>query len=368
MAAYSRKGSGDRNTKRKNQPPSTPSKPKKDNQAPPPKFSPIKCKVCKKECLSSESFTSEDDNSINCDICNLWFHKPCIDTSTAEWEALNGGNENITYRCDDCVKNKGHNANQVQIFKQLLIENNDILFQRLASFESKILQKVDEKIDKKMEEFEEKNEKLIESKIKEHHEKVNNNKDNEQSIECTIKEHVTQKLDELKERDERKCNLMLFNIKESTKSEMKEEISDDLLSVMQVIKHTNPDLKETITNQITENNIKRLGKKSQNPPDDNNKPRPIKLTLPDEPTKFKILKNSFKLRSYPQNNKIGLKPDLTKQQQYEERELRKELSRRKELKEDVMIFRGKVINRADHEKLKKEFASKDPTAPNKGQY
>ena len=33
-----------------------------------------------------------------------------------------------------------------------------------------------------------------------------------------------------------------------------------------------------------------------------------------------------------------------------------------------MIFRGKVINRADHEKLKKEYASKDPTAPNKGQH
>ena len=49
---------------------------------------------------------------------------------------------------------------------------------------------------------------------------------------------------------------------------------------------------------------------------------------------------------------------------FEEKELRKELQRRREQNEDVMIFRNKVIFRADHEKLKREPRPKEPTAQN----
>ena len=324
------------------------------------KFTPVKCKSCSKECLDPAFFNSDEDDSINCDICKQWFHKNCTNTTSSEWEALKGSNENITFQCDDCVQNKGQNSNQLQMFQQILRENNDVLLKRLESLEVNILQKVDEKIEKRMEEFEVKNEKLMDDKIKAHLASEEQNKKDQQSIEHSIQVQVNQKIDELKEREERKNNLMIFNMKESTKNEFKEELKEDLLSVIQIIKHTNPELNDSITNQLSENNIKRLGKKKPTTSDDvSTKPRPIKLTLPDEASKFKILKNSYKLKSFQDNNKVGLKLDLTKQQQCEERELRQELLKRREQNEDVMIFRGQVIKRSEHEKLKREYSSKE---------
>ena len=344
-------------------PTSTPNKNKKDKDVPKIKFNIVKCKVCKKECLDPESFNSEDDDSINCEECNHWFHKTCTNTTNAEWESLKGSNENITFRCDDCIANKGQHVNQMQMIQQLLRENNEVLFKRLEGMESKILLKVDEKIEQRMIEFEEKNEKLIDEKLKAHSKTVEQNKKEHLSMENEIKAQVTQSMDEIKEKEEKKNNLMMFNLQESAKEDNNEEEKEDLQAIIKVFQHTNPELNDTVTSQLTVNNIRRLGKKKTPASDEDNstKPRPIKITLPNESTKFKILKKSHKLKEYQENNKIGLKLDLTKQQQMEEKALRQELIKRREQQEDVMIFRGQVIKRADHEKLKKEH-SKDSSS------
>ena len=77
-----------------------PSKTKKEKEKEPPKmkFTPVKCKSCSKECLDPAFFNSDEDDSINCDICKQWFHKNCTNTTSSEWEALKGSNENITFQ------------------------------------------------------------------------------------------------------------------------------------------------------------------------------------------------------------------------------------------------------------------------------
>ena len=92
--------------------------------------------------------------------------------------------------------------------------------------------------------------------------------------------------------------------------------------------------------------------------ENDSKVRPVKLTLPSEKTKYKIIRNTYKLKSSPTKSRIGFKFDLTKQQQAEERALRQELERRKEAEEDVMIYRGKIIKRSEHMRLKNEHHSK----------
>ena len=176
------------------------------------------------------------------------------------------------------------------------------------------------------------------------------------TLENAIKTHVTETLDEIKDKEERKCNLMMFNVTESSKTNINEESTDDLQSVKNILQHTNPELNDTVINQLSCNNMKRLGRKSASTDEESSKARPLKITLPDESTKFKILRNSHKLKTFKKNEKVGLKPDLTKQQMSEERELRKELQRRRDMNEDVMIYRNKVILRADHEKLKKRVS------------
>ena len=324
------------------------------------KFSPIKCKKCNQACLDAENFVTADDDSIICDTCNMWFHKPCTDTNSAEWEALKGSNENITFRCDDCTKNKGQNTFQFDAIRQLLEKNNEMLLSRIEGLESKILKSVDQKIESKMREFEERNDKVTDQKIKTQIEATNQNKKEQINIESTVKSEVTEQLNEMKEIELKKCNLMMFNLKESLKSDASEAEIEDLQAVKQVLEHVSPELKENVISNITSENIKRLGKKPENSNEENTKVRPIKITLQDETVKFKFLKKSHKLKTFLPNQRIGLKKDLTKQQLIEENELRKELQRRKELKEDVMIYRNKVILRADHERMKKETQLKVP--------
>ena len=242
------------------------------------------------------------------------------------------------------------------MFQQLLRENNEILFKRLEGIESRIMHKVDEKIEKRFVEYEKKNDKTIDEKIKA---TFDQKKQEQFTLENAIKTHVTETLDEIKDKEERKCNLMMFNVTESIKTNLNEESSEDVQSVKNILQHTNPELNDTIINQLTSENIKRLGKKSSSTDKEMNKARPLKITLPDENSKYKILRNSHKLKSFKQNEKIGLKPDLTKQQLSDERELRKELQRRRDLNKDVIIYKNKVILRAGHERLKKEFLSKE---------
>ena len=113
---------------------------------------------------------------------------------------------------------------------------------------------------------------------------------------------------------------------------------------------------ENTIKDLTTSNLHRLGRKPLNQ-ENEIKARPIKLSLPNEATKYKIIRNTHKLKSSQAHPKIGFKFDMTRQQQAEERELKQELERRKEAKEDVMIFRGKVILREDHMKLKRESSA-----------
>ena len=175
-------------------------------------------------------------------------------------------------------------------------------------------------------------------------------------IENKVKVQIEQTFDELKDREERKNNLIVFNMKESVKEDVNEAVKEDLHQLKEILTVTNPEMKESIIKKLSTEHIMRLGRRNQNP--DDTRTRPLKLLLPNESTKYKIIRNSYKLKSCANHPKIGFKFDLTRQQQADERELRQELEQRKAANEDVMIYRGKIIERSQHLKLKNEHASK----------
>ena len=368
-------------------------------ESPESKAKPTRCKECNNVCLSEEYHKTLDDDSIECDICKFWFHKPCTNTTTDEWNMLKSGNENITYKCCGCLESKAQQEErQAELFSNLLIKNNERLMERFDTFETKILKKVDDRLEKKMHEIDEKNElhnasiitkidslesgilQKVDQKIEESlrqfeekneqrmSEKINeklcgdtHSKDEQLMIEDKIQKQISESFDEFKDREERKCNLIFFNITESTKTEAAEAAQEDLIMIKKILTHTNPDLAEKETKNLTEKNLKRLGTISTKP-NETQKPRPIKVSLPDEKTKYKVLNNSNNLKSFQPMQNIGLKPDMTKLQQKEDKALREELKRRKDMNEDVMIFRNKIIKRADHATLKKELAEKNQAA------
>ena len=248
---------------------------------------------------------------------------------------------------------------------------------------------IDKKIEEKIRHFEEKTDKAVDDKMNKKISAEVLNKEEQIVIEDKIQKQVSQSFDELKEREERKTNLIVYNVSESAADDVEEQAREDLQNVKLVLKHTNPDLSNNIIEQLTVDKISRLGNKekevkkdeatpdkkeepnpennAQNPNNDDeskinkkkeSKPRPIKLSLPDEKTKFKILGNSKTLRNYQAQANIGIKPDLTRQQQLEDKELRQQLKKRKEDGEDVMIYKNKIILREEHAKLKQEFSLK----------
>ena len=119
---------------------------------------------------------------------------------------------------------------------------------------------------------------------------------------------MKQSFDELREREERKNNLVIFNLKESTKDDINEALSEDLEQLKIVLNITNPEMTNNITKELNTSNITRLGRKPQNK-DNQTKPRPLKVSLPNESAKFKIIRNSYKLKSCQSHPKIGLKFD-----------------------------------------------------------
>ena len=342
--------------------------------------SPIRCYKCRKVCLDPSSFKDQDDNSVQCDYCGKWFHKPCTNLSPSEWDIIIGKNESITYCCEGCIGQKGQSTSMINELKtdlhkmiassteqqhQMIQANNAFLIKSLQDMKESLFQKIDEKIDVKMKEFAISNEKLIDEKIKACLPAENMNT-NEKMIEDKVKVQIEQSFDELKDREDRKNNLIVFNLKESIKQDIDEAATEDLQQLKEILKLTNPEMTENIIKDMTTEKITRLGRKTTSK---DSKPRPLKINLPNEATKYKIIRKTYRLKSCSDHPKIGFKFDLTRQQQSEERELRKELEQRKAANEDVMIYRGRIIKRNEHEKLRNEHLSKqdDNKTPSQSQ-
>jgi hypothetical protein len=76
-----------------------------------------------------------------------------------------------------------------------------------------------------------------------------------------------------------------------------------------------------------------------------NKPRLLRITCSSVEAKFEMLKKAISLRRSDEYKGIYINPDLTAKQQQEARDLRTELKVRRENGEDVIIRRGKIVNR-----------------------
>ena len=158
----------------------------------------------------------------------------------------------------------------------------------------------------------------------------------------------------MKEIEERRNNIIIFNVKETPAEKEEDSLEADLNNIKEILTFSNPELRNTQIKDLKAANISRMGEFKS----DATRPRPIKVTLQSKKIKYQILKNSKKMKDCTSHPKIGFKMDLTKKQQLEEKNLRLQLEERKKT-EDVMIFKNKIILRADLAKHKAEFNEKN---------
>ena len=89
----------------------------------------------------------------------------------------------------------------------------------------------------------------------------------------------------------------------------------------------------------------RLGRRNDG---DGARPRPVKVVVPEQESRQKILQNVRKMKDYKKFTKIGLCHDKTKKEIEEDRKLRAELKEKRQSSNlDYTIFNRQVVLKED---------------------
>ena len=292
----------------------------------------ILCNECQEHCLE------DDKNTVNCDLCKKWYHKGCTSIKTSEWKVLSS-NPNILYSCDICLERKGNEASEMREIKEMLQENLKETKKFMTNIEENIYKNVDKMIQEKLGKQTETQEKL-ESMMKEV-------KETEVNIEKKIHTEVKMYLDNQKEKESKANNIIVLRLEEQAGENEEEQIQNDKKELKKLFQKTNPELNAEIQNVLDKNKSFRLGKKK----DGVNRPRPIKVELPDEDMKKQIFRGCRNLKQ-SEFAHISIQNDLTKEEQERNFKMRQELKQRRERGEEVCIFNGQIIEEKDRPKRK----------------
>ena len=293
----------------------------------------ILCKICQKVCLELAKWKTKNERSIQCDNCKEWYHKGCINTTDTEWEFLESSNASILYKCESCLKDNAKKTEESNELKEeiqelhgkfdqlsnqmsnLITSNNDNLIRQMQAVMLPIVSElIDSKIQKHAEDTTQKLEdriknleterrdtqdtnsaeeicskfeerlKILEAKNDEIQEEATKqvSKTDETFIENKIKIQLTESIDELKEIEERKNNIIIFNVKETPAENEEESLKADLENVKEILTFSNPELANTQIKKLDTSDITRMGQFKN----DAKNPRPIIVTLQNQKNKF----------------------------------------------------------------------------------
>ncbi len=190
---------------------------------------------------------------------------------------------------------------------------------------------------KKSEEIEKKIEEKIVEKIEE--KKIESSKPT-----TSVQEAV----EEVKEQERRKCNVVLFNVPESESADNETRRQHDIKVLEALMKEGILITAEIKTDRRGVKMVKRLGKK------EDNKTRPLQVTFTSEQGQKAILGNARNLSQSKNemHKKVVVKPNLTQFQREAEKKLVEEKKRRnreaEEKKEtaDWVIYRGRLVRKS----------------------
>ena len=136
-------------------------------------------------------------------------------------------------------------------------------------------------------------------------------------------------LTELQEQEKRKTNLVIYNLEESPSDEALERKGHDSVKIEELL--TSIGVVDLEDDDVA--SLRRLGPRAeQSPPTQEAgeapaaKPRPVLLSFKSSQNRTRVLSNAKKL-AVSQMKHVSICPDLTKNQQKEDRELRDEVTR-----------------------------------------
>ena len=274
------------------------------------------------KCNSCKVIVKDGDKAVQCDGCNLWYHGKCGDIKADLYNVLQNFDgaklgTTIHWYCPSC-RNKVENLLQEMRDmkeKQVAMESELAEVRRSVEKLQKDAVEIKEVIDVKEEIKQIRAEGVEMRKSWAEAAATGTNgagiiimpqvPEGEARVSGTER-NIQMKITEALERDKRKNNLVFMGIPEADDGDEKNEIIDKIV-------------KELMGGELCRVNVgERIGKKG-------NKPRPVRVGVEDSKKRNTLLSKARGLKEIDGLDKFFICPDLTRQQQAEDKQLRDKL-------------------------------------------
>ena len=251
------------------------------------------CPICQNEVESEEE-------GLNCEECQQWWHAPCCKISHEKYQWLTE-NDNILFVCDNCKNDKQDadqnisNAALMKQMKEMMVCMKEVLnnHSKMSAENAELAARVS-----KLEKNSNSAAAIPEEKLK-----------------VMIDDKVNEAMQDAREQDERRLNLIMVNIPENTGVDSKEKDKEAISTLMKKI------LPEE---EVGLDQVMRLGEKNIG-----TRPRLVKIKVKSTETKRKILKNASLINDgsgvTDPRNKMYINVDFTKKERDINKALRTEL-------------------------------------------
>ena len=256
--------------------------------------------------------------SLCCQMCEFWFHSDCVPGMTKEY-------------FDNCRQTQsliGHTAFLCHLCRRVIGKINGAMKKmeeqvKALGNQVAVLAKENETLAQRVENMEVKT-----TKVKEGLEGVE--KEVMSGMERTKEEVKRDMGKEMKEREERSQNVVLYGIEESKAAEVEERVREEQEKVEEVMSAIGVELREKAEEKF------RAGKKI-----DGGKPRPLIVRIADDENRERVYRDARKLARIPALRSVFVAHDLTWAQREEARKEEKELRELAEKKTEEAKNEGK---------------------------
>ena len=256
-----------------------------------------KGKAPKYPCLRCKKAVEKDQRSVQCQTCQLWVHTECENISDELFKIL-ADSENyggVCWNCTSCLASTARLERHVIALESRVKEVETVMIKTTSE-----IKRVDDSVAQLRREFEAEREK---TKLAEQQ-----------------KDEMYVSREEYRERESRKCNVVMHRIKEPGESlkSGNERLEHDLEQCKKILRTL--EMVEEAKSGIKF--ARRIGERGQ-------EPRPLVVILRTEDVKRKLLDSAQHLRE-SEFQEVGIVPDLTIQQRREEQQMVENVERMNE--------------------------------------
>ena len=295
----------------------------------------FQCGKCKKKVEDKPQI--DDEQSIECDCCLMFYHIVCVGVSTEKLDAVT--KLKLHWYCPTCepaaVKLKQQCVN-LQAEQDRIRKEIDEIHTKIGTVKSELEKKIEDKFSSLDEKINEINSKVESTPPDDEEETINSEKKNEH-IRSIVNKELKEKLktdDEEKLREKKKLNLIFFDVTEDAHEKQEDLMLDEFYKIKDALKDKVQFDNEDISH------ITRIGKKTTG------KTRPVLITFKQDELKMKVLRAGKDLKiknSEGELQRAYISLDRTPKQRETDKKLREEIKARKANGEKDLVIRNEKI-------------------------